>query len=29
MNTTQEIFSRPQQDYTRTLLGAVPSLLEA
>ena len=29
MNTTQEIFSRPQQDYTRTLLGAVPSLHEA
>ncbi|WP_172193210.1 ATP-binding cassette domain-containing protein [Actinomyces faecalis] len=29
MNTTREIFSNPQQDYTRTLLGAVPSLLEA
>ena len=24
---TEEIFARPQQDYTRTLLGAVPSLL--
>ena len=26
---TEEIFARPQQDYTRTLLGAVPSLLGA
>ena len=25
----QEIFNNPQQEYTRTLLGAVPSLLEA
>ena len=29
MNTTEEIFNNPQQEYTRTLLGAVPSLLEA
>ena len=28
-NTTEEIFAHPQQDYTRTLLGAVPSLLES
>ncbi|WP_128774247.1 ATP-binding cassette domain-containing protein [Actinomyces oricola] len=28
LNTTEEIFSNPRQDYTRTLLGAVPSLLE-
>lgn len=27
--TTEEIFSHPNQDYTRTLLGAVPSLLQA
>ena len=27
-NTTAEIFANPQQEYTRTLLGAVPSLLE-
>ena len=26
---TEEIFAHPQQDYTRTLLGAVPSLLGA
>ena len=26
---TEEIFARPQQDYTRTLLSAVPSLLGA
>ena len=26
---TEEIFARPQQDYTRTLLGAAPSLLGA
>ena len=26
---TEEIFARPRQDYTRTLLGAVPSLLGA
>ena len=28
LNTTEEIFNNPQQEYTRTLLGAVPSLLE-
>lgn len=28
MNTTQEIFNNPQQEYTRTLLSAVPSLLD-
>lgn len=28
MNTTEEIFANPQQEYTRTLLSAVPSLLE-
>ena len=27
-NTTAEIFANPQQEYTRTLLGAVPSVLE-
>ncbi|AMD86318.1 ABC transporter [Actinomyces radicidentis] len=27
-NTTAEIFAHPQQEYTRTLLSAVPSLLE-
>ena len=26
---TEEIFAHPQQDYTRTLLGAAPSLLGA
>ena len=26
---TEEIFARPRQDYTRTLLSAVPSLLGA
>ncbi|WP_103062215.1 ATP-binding cassette domain-containing protein [Actinomyces qiguomingii] len=29
LNTTAEIFAHPQQEYTRTLLGAVPSLLQA
>jgi hypothetical protein avisC_10895 len=27
-NSTREIFNSPRQEYTRTLLGAVPSLLE-
>ena len=29
INTTEEIFSNPQEEYTRTLLAAVPSLLDA
>lgn len=28
MNTTKEIFSNPSEEYTRTLLGATPSLLK-
>ena len=28
LNTTEEIFNNPQEDYTRTLLSAVPSLLD-
>ena len=28
LNTTEEIFNNPQEEYTRTLLAAVPSLLE-
>ena len=28
INTTEEIFSNPQEEYTRTLLAAVPSLLD-
>ncbi len=27
LGSADEVFNRPQQDYTRTLLGAVPSLL--
>ena len=28
INTTEEIFNNPQEEYTRTLLSAVPSLLD-
>ena len=28
LNTTEEIFNNPQEEYTRTLLSAVPSLLD-
>lgn len=28
MNTTEEIFTNPAEEYTRTLLGATPSLLK-
>lgn len=28
-NTTEEIFNNPQQEYTRTLLAAIPSLLDS
>ena len=28
LSTTKEIFANPQEEYTRTLLGAVPSLLD-
>ena len=28
LNTTEEIFNNPQEEYTRTLLAAVPSLLD-
>ena len=28
LSTTEEIFANPQEEYTRTLLGAVPSLLD-
>ena len=29
LGAAEEIFNNPRQEYTRTLLGAVPSLLEA